>query len=133
MTRNIFILLLTLFIGVNSAQAQFRGRLQEIGVIMGASQFLGELGGNSKIGRPFIADMELTLTRPALGGFYRYNLNHYVSVRGSFIWGIVQGNDKLANPRNLLADEWFRYYRNLSFRSGVVEFSTQLEVNFFEI
>jgi hypothetical protein len=130
MTRNIFILLLALFIGVNSAEAQFRGRLQEIGVIMGASQFLGELGGNSKIGRPFIADMELTLTRPALGGFYRYNLNHYVSVRGSLIWGIVQGNDKLANPRNLLADEWFRYYRNLSFRSGVVEFSTQLEVNF---
>jgi len=130
MIRSLIILSLTLFIGVNALQAQYRGRLQEIGVFMGASQFLGELGGNSKIGRPFIADMEITLTRPALGSFYRYNLNHWVSVRGSLIWGIVQGNDKLANPRNLLADEWFRYYRNLSFRSGVVEFSTQVEVNF---
>lgn len=115
---------------VSVLHAQFRGRLQEIGVFMGAANFLGELGGNAKIGRPFLADMELSLTRPSMGAFYRYNLNHYTSVRGSLIWGIVQGDDKLVNPREFGADEWFRYYRNLSFRSGVVEFSTQVEVNF---
>lgn len=127
--RGFIIALITLFF-LNDANAQFRGRLQEIGVTMGAAQFLGELGGASYIGRGFIYDMELTLTRPMLGGFYRYNLNHYLGVRGNLIWGIIKGDDKLVHPRNFGADEWFRYYRNLSFRSGVLEFSAQVEVNF---
>ena len=33
-------------------------------------------------------------------------------------------------PRELGADEWYRYMRNLSFRSGIIEFSGQVEFNF---
>lgn len=127
--RLIIPFLLTLCLSFD-ASAQFKGRLQEVGVFLGASQFFGELGGASRIGRPFVADMELALTRPAIGGFYRYNLTSHWGVRGNLIWGIVKGDDGLIYPRELGADEWFRYFRNLSFRSGIVEFSAQVEFNF---
>ena len=50
-------------------------------MFLGVTNYLGELGGNSKIGRPFITDLELSMTRPSVGLFYRYNLNSYISVR----------------------------------------------------
>ena len=86
---NLIIGLVVCCLSIESANAQFKGRLQEIGVFVGASQFFGELGGASKIGRPFIADMEVALTRPAIGAFYRYNITSHWGVRGNLIWGMV--------------------------------------------
>ncbi len=109
--------------------AQSAGQLKEVGVFLGVTNYLGELGGNSKIGRPFITDLELSMTRPSVGLFYRYNLNSYISVRGNFFWGVASGNDKLAYPRAVYADEWYRFYRNLSVRTSIMEFSAQFELN----
>jgi hypothetical protein len=109
--------------------AQASSQLKEIGIFLGATNYLGELGGASKIGRPFINDLELNMTRPAVGMFYRYNLNSFLSVRGNFIWGVARGNDALSYPRAVYADEWYRYYRNLSVKTSITEFSAQFELN----
>ena len=109
-----------------------KGELKEVGLFLGFANYLGELGGSSKIGRPFINDLELGMSRPSIGGFYRYNLNSFIGIRANLFWGVVTGNDKLAYPRAVFADEWYRWYRNLSFKASIFEFSAQVELNFMK-
>ena len=111
------------------AQLDFSRKFKEVGVFIGASNFLGDLGGSSQMGRPFINDLDIEMTRPAIGAFYRVNFDMRNSVRANLYWAILGGNDKLAEPREMFADEWFRYYRNLHFRTGIIEASLQYEFN----
>lgn len=108
----------------------------EIGIQAGTTQFLGDLGGQSGIGRPFIRDTDFKAIRPAFGIFARYNVSGNFSVRADLNYLRVFGDDALAGPRNAGFsgeqradnDAWFRYYRNLSFRSRIWEFSVSGEV-----
>ena len=93
-----------------------------IGAI-GATNFLGELGGANRIGTNGVNDLELILTRPSLGLGIRYKVAPYFSAKGNLFWGIIRGDDKLtAEP--------FRNNRNLNFKSPLLELSAQLEFNF---
>jgi len=44
----------------------------DYGVVAGASNYLGEIGGKEKPNREFLLDMNMVHTRWALGGFIRY-------------------------------------------------------------
>ncbi len=96
----------------------------EITAGLGMSNFLGELGGRDQIGSPFIWDLEISQTRPAVSLGYRYYLRRKMALRANLTYGILAGNDNLTQ-------EPFRNNRNLSFKSDVVEFGLLYEVHLY--
>jgi len=84
----------------------------------GITNFLGELGGRDQIGSPFIWDLELVATRPAIHIGYRYHINRQFSVLGVGLWGILTGADSLTN-------EMFRHNRNIHFKTNIWEITLQ--------
>lgn len=87
---------------------------------LGGSNFLGELGGADKIGSNYLADLEISQTRPATYAGLRYKLTRHFGVQASFLWGTLRGDDSKTK-------EPFRQNRNLHFRSQLYEFSTRAE------
>lgn len=90
---------------------------------IGATNFLGDLGGLNKIASHYsFADLELMLTRPALNIGYRYRLGKQsFFIKTALCLSVVSGADNLTRER-------FRSNRNLSFRSNIVELASQLEI-----
>lgn len=97
-------------------------RYELIGAL-GATNFLGDLGGANQIGTNGLKDLELALTRPALGLGMRFKIASHFAAKGNFFWGIVRGDDKLTT-------EPFRHTRNLNFKSNIFELSGQVEFKF---
>lgn len=93
----------------------------ELGGSLGASNFLGDLGGANKIGTTFLIDLEPKLFMPAGGIFYRYNFKKFAAIRVELLATELKGDDKLTNPAPELSASWFRTYRNLNFRSPIAE------------
>ena len=83
---------------------------------VGASNFLGDLGGSKGIGTHGIKDLKFSATRPTLQGGYKFMILPSLSARGQITWGYVSGDD--AKTKNAV-----RNTRNLSFRSVIWEFS----------
>ena len=98
---------------------------KEVVIQVGATQFLGDLGGLNKIGTDFSpADIEFALTRPALSIAYRYKLAKNFNVHSSFNYLLAAGDDKLTT-------EQYRNNRNLNFKSNIFELAVRAEVSFF--
>ncbi|MBK7083917.1 MAG: hypothetical protein IPH53_04340 [Flavobacteriales bacterium] len=96
----------------------------EISIGLGASNFLGELGGRDQVGTSFIWDLELSQTRPAFALAHRYYIRERLSLRTQLAYGVMAGNDNLTN-------EPARARRNLNFRSDLFEGAFLLEVHPF--
>lgn len=103
---------LLLFFAKAEAQNYYSG--SEYGVSFGASQYFGDL--NDEYGFRFI--------RPALGGFVRYHLNPYISLKGGLNYTHVGYYDKYSS-------NVYNQKRNLSFQSDIFEAVLQAEFNFF--
>lgn len=89
---------------------------------IGATQFLGDLGGRDQIGKDYsLVDMDFPST--GVGGMlgYRYRFHPYWATTTSFNIGLLRGDDALTN-------EIIRESRNLHFRSIVIELHQRLEV-----
>jgi len=97
----------------------------EIGVNIGAANYLGDIGGKGSGGRKDgLADLVLGQSRPSLGGYVRYRLHPLITLKGHVFWGRLEAADSLsANPG--------RQGRNLSFRNDIVEMSGHVEYNFY--
>jgi hypothetical protein len=126
--------LITLFVtsisGVNaqyfSGQTSYwKSQRHSFGIGLGASFFLGELGGRDQTGTDFIYDIEISQTRPALQLMYRYQLGSRLYAKAQFAFAYIGGNDALT-------EEIFRRNRNLSFRSSIFEFSIQGEFDLID-
>lgn len=112
----------------------------ELGLQVGSSQFLGDLGGQQGIGRPFLRDTDFKVIRPLIGVYGRWNIGSYFSARLDLNYLQVAGDDQLASAaargdfdandptRGGGDDAWFRFYRNLNFRSRVFEASVAGEI-----
>lgn len=87
---------------------------------LGASNFLGELGGANKVGTDYLADLEFSMTRPAFNAGIRYKLFRRVAVQSSLTYAILRGDDAKT-------EEPYRQNRNLHFRSPLAEFGVRLE------
>ncbi|RFC53234.1 hypothetical protein DXU93_14295 [Brumimicrobium aurantiacum] len=93
----------------------------EIFFSVGATQFLGDLGGLNREGtQNSIADLDWSSTRYGAGFGYRFRFHPRFATSTQLYAGMLSGND--ANT-----DEIIRRSRNLSFRSIVVELSQRLE------
>jgi hypothetical protein len=102
----------------------------DLGIDLGASGFLGDLGGANYIGRPLFFDLETSLVRPATSLHARYYMTSHFALKGSLTYTIVQGDDGLIQPKEEYSPEWYRWYRNLSFQSDILEGSLTAELNF---
>ncbi|MBP6334094.1 MAG: outer membrane beta-barrel protein [Bacteroidia bacterium] len=107
-----FLLLLSFFLLVFiPAKAQY----EEIGIQGGISHYKGELSEN------LFKPGEI---HPFFGAFFRHNWNRHWSWKLEFNFGKISGNDVHASGD-------FELDRNLSFQSTIIEFSPQIEFNFF--
>ena len=128
-----FTIIICLFISEADAQRRRRGGFThqkppyryEYIFSLGATNFLGDLGGADQIGTHGFKDLEFVLTRPTLGAGMRWKVQKYFSVKGDLYWGIVRGDDKLTK-------EYFRSRRNINFKSNIFELSAQMEFNFIK-
>jgi hypothetical protein len=87
---------------------------------MGATGFMGDLGGADDIGTQGMRDFNFGAVRPGATLAYRYHLLEYVAVKGNLAFGYVYGDDRLT-------EEPFRNNRNIHFRSPIFETSVHGE------
>jgi hypothetical protein len=114
--------------------AQSDGSGHDVGVSIGPSFALTDLGGANKLGAPFIRDLDFKATRFTVSGFYRYNVNKWVALRANLMWAMLSASDKnvtgCPNCNNGSPDNsWYRSLRNLNFTSHIFEFQAIGEVN----
>lgn len=122
MTKRILVLLVLILPLVGYSQRN-RKYKWEASLGIGASNFLGDLGGANQIGTNGIKDLEYTLTKPALSLNARYRKSRYWGFKGGFYWGEVSGFDYLTTER-------YRHNRNLHFKSNIFELSVMTEFYF---
>ncbi|MFT4522725.1 MAG: opacity protein-like surface antigen [Bacteroidia bacterium] len=99
--------LLVLLLSAQYGQAQD----WEFGLMLGASNYHGDLAYNIVPGE----------THPAFGVHMKYNFTPIWSIRPGFMYGSISGSD--ANYEEYK-------YRNLHFKSDILELSTVMEFNF---
>jgi len=142
MQRTLILLCWLLGLGTAYSQAGYQPMYPlEIGVQVGTSHFLGDLGGQRGIGRPFLRDTDFGTLRPNFGVFARYNMGANFSARLDVNYLQLSGDDALAGSSDFSLENrgtdpsgagidgaWFRWYRNLHFRTRVFEASIGAEI-----
>ncbi len=93
---------------------------------LGSNSFLGDLGGNSGNGQPFIKDWDLKTTKLFTGLSYTYFLDNALSLNGDIHFTSVSGADSLSNKTS--GHALGRYNRNLSFKSNIYEMQLTAEL-----
>ena len=94
------------------------GRL-EVGLGFGPMFFLGDLGGQAGIGKPFVKDVDFPLTKLGKSLYASFYPSEWIGFRLSLNHGVIAGND--AEAPNKGGAEVDRLQRNLSFKSTVLE------------
>ncbi len=93
-------------------------------VTMGASNFMGDLGGGEKDAAHFfgLRDLDLISTRPVLGVSYRIRIIEMIAAKLGVSWAILAADDKHSASIG-------RRHRNLHFKSNL--FSVNLHGEFY--
>jgi len=94
---------------------KLRAQTWEIGGTVGESGYVGDLNPNNP----------LKLTDIGGGGFLKRNFNNYLSLKASYTYATIQGNDNTSSNPQL-------YARNLSFSTSLSELSLVAEFNFMD-
>lgn len=99
------------------ASGQVRGinNKVEFGIWGGASNYIGDIRAGYK--------EQLQLLKPAFGMYHRLNFDR------RWAWRLAVGTGSITSADSLSSNQYERL-RNLSFRSRIFEFSTDLEFNF---
>lgn len=115
------LVLLSLFLFCSHGKAQW---LWDYGGTLGASNYLGDIGGKEKTRKDFISDLKLAQTRWNVGGFVRYSAASNVSYKVAIDYIRLEGDDKLSsNPG--------RQYRNFNFKNDIVDLSYAISYFFY--
>lgn len=98
--------------------------LWDYGGAVGATNYLGDIGGKEKTRRDFVSDIKMSKTRWNAGIFARYKYRQNVSFKAAFDYLRVEGDDKLStNPG--------RHYRNFNFKNDIFALTTTAEYFFY--
>ena len=108
---NRFFVIILLFFGLQSMKSQ----IHEIGIFLGGSNYIGEIGKTNYIDP----------NEPAFGILYKWNKSPRHSFRFSYTQSTVKSND-------LDSDVPSRKLRGLSFENSIKEVSLGLEFNFLD-
>lgn len=104
------------------SEAQY---LWDVGVHLGAANYLGEMGGVEKTRRDFVWDMKLGQTRWAFGVFARRKISRLISINAGIMYMRIQGADALSTNRP-------RVGRNLNFRNDFPELYLRPEFTIYQ-
>jgi hypothetical protein len=96
---------------LNVYSQRFRNGTNELGFILGASNYFGDIA----------PEIKLKESHPAFGVFYKYHHSSFFSSRYQFIFAKISGDD-----RNFRGNA----YRNIRFESNIFEFGYSTEFNF---
>ena len=96
----------------------------EIGLQVGGSNYLGDIGGKEQARRDFIYDMRLNQTNLAVGAYLRKRLSRTFSVNVAGNYGRISGEDSesIYKPRQ---------GRNLNFRNNIIELALKFEYTLY--
>ncbi len=108
MKKSIFILFLLLS-SVSFAQ------INELGVFLGGSNYMGDVGRTNYI----------YPNSPAFGGIYKWNMHPHYSIRATYTYSKISGDDNDS-------DNSLRKYRGISFTNSVHELVAGIEYHFFK-
>lgn len=98
----------------------------DYGFAVGATNYLGEIGGGEGTRRDGFVDMKLNYSRWTLGGFYRYRVSNMFGVRGMLNYIRLSGDDsKTDNPH--------RRGRNLNFKNDMFELTGIGELYIYKV
>jgi hypothetical protein len=99
--------------------------LWDYGVAVGASNYLGDIGGKEGTRKDFISDVKMAKTRWNVGGFIRHKWRPRISLKLALDYLRVEGDDKLStNPG--------RRFRNFNFRNDIYDLGFTGEYFFYE-
>jgi hypothetical protein len=120
-TLKLLIAIAIVLTSTHSFAQKWKNTRHEIYGGLGASNFIGELGGADNPGSlQFIRNYNFTDSRPSMVIGYRYQISPLFRAKAAINTGILAGDDaKTKEP--------YRNARNLSFRAPVVEFTVQGE------
>jgi len=120
MKKIYIVLLVTVFSA--SMKSQW---LWDYGVAVGATAYLGDIGGKDKARTNFISDIQLAKTRYNIGGFARYKWRPKLSLKIALDYIRIEGDDKLSTNLG-------RKYRNFNFRNNMFDLGLTGEFFFYE-
>jgi hypothetical protein len=98
----------------------------EVGINIGPSFFLGDLGGHKGKGTPFLKDLNLSLTKVMKGAFLEVYPNDWIGFRVAGELGKLEGKDNIINTKGI--NELYRKQRNLDFRTNLGEVYAAAEI-----
>lgn len=98
----------------------------ELGLGLGPMFFLGDLGGSAGVGKTFVKDLDLPLTKLNKGIYLNYYPQEWVGLRIAGNLGFVEGDDAQAPDKG--GAEMDRKYRGLNFRSKIREVYAAIEL-----
>jgi len=104
------------------ARARWKAYRYEWSAGIGASNFLGDLGGADQVGTHGLKDLELSKTLPSIALSFRYKINPFLALHSHFTWGTLSGDDNLTK-------ETFRNNRNLNFKTNIYELNLNVEAS----
>jgi hypothetical protein len=97
----------------------------ELGLGIGPSFFLGDLGGTRGIGRPFVKDVNFPYTKLMKGLFINYYPAEWLGFRIAANLGTMEAHDSSIDSKG--GAEHFRKERNLGFKSKFTEAYAAIE------
>lgn len=106
---------------ISSADGRF-----ELGIGLGPSFFLGDLGGTRGTGKTFVKDVNFPFTKLMKGIYAEYYPAEWMGIRLAANLGRLEAHDSAIKTNG--KDEYERKKRNLGFRSNVFEAYVALEV-----
>ncbi len=98
----------------------------EVGITVGPSNFLGDLGGNVGRGTRFLKDNNFQTTKMTVGGYVSYQPREWIGVRAAINYGSLEGDDAIIKGKGGL--EEYRKIRNSNFRSKLFEALIMAEI-----
>jgi hypothetical protein len=98
----------------------------EVGLGIGPSFFLGDLGGTRGKGRTFVKDLNIPLTKMMKGIYVNLYPAEWIGFRLAANLGELEGYDSLITDKG--GDEIYRKRRNLAFKSNLSEAYAAMEL-----
>jgi hypothetical protein len=121
------ILLLAALSFQSSAQSvSFSEGKIEVGLGLGPAFFLGDLGGARGIGKPFVKDLDIPLTKFAKGLYVNIYPEEWIGFRLALNQMKLEGDDDEVNLEG--GREYSRWRRNQYFQSNIWEAYVGLEL-----
>jgi Domain of unknown function (DUF6089) len=117
--KRILLLYILIFPLISNAQ-QWKRQRKEVIVGVGASNFLGDLGGANRVGTYYLRDLEMSQTKTNFMAAYRFRYSQNIYFKGNFNYGRITGDDLLTQKED-------RRVRRLNFRSDIFEVSGTFE------